>query len=73
MQLFEKVGKNLKLLFGSLTTDEATKRDFEESVMEMTSNIFTETLLGVRLDAQLLYTFLHGVWGKGKYVHSLTH
>lgn len=45
--------------------DSQLKSNWEESVMNLTSDIFTESFFGVRVDSNAMFTCLKGSWTKG--------
>ncbi|KAJ7339349.1 hypothetical protein OS493_005743 [Desmophyllum pertusum] len=46
--------------------DSKLKSTWEQSIMHLTSDIFTEAFFGVRVDPHSMYTCLKGSWGKGR-------
>ena len=48
------------------SADSQLKCKWEESVMNLTSDIFTESFFGVRVDSNAMYTCLKGSWTKGR-------
>lgn len=44
------------------------KSAWEESIMNLTCDIFTEAFFGVRVDPEAMYRCLKGSWAKGRFV-----
>ena len=55
-----------------LTADAQMKATWELSIMNLTSDIFTEAFFGTRVDQMAMYKCLKGSWGKGRFVVLVT-
>ena len=55
-----------------LTADAQMKATWELSIMNLTSDIFTEAFFGTRVDKMAMYKCLKGSWGKGRFVVLVT-
>lgn len=51
-----------------LFADPQMKSMWEQSIMNLTSDIFTEAFFGVRVDPDAMYSCLKGSWNKGRFV-----
>ena len=54
-----------------ISADAHLKCAWEQSIMNLTSDILTEAFFGIRVDHHAMYKFLKGSWGKRGFVISL--
>ena len=67
-KLFPTTLNDISLTLPCFTSaDSQLKSNWEESVMNLTSDIFTESFFGVRVDSNAMFTCLKGSWTKGRY------
>jgi hypothetical protein len=52
--------------FPFIVQDAKIKASWEEDIMAMTSDIFTEAFLGTRVDPANMYEMLKGTWTKSR-------
>ena len=47
-----------------ISADPTLKSTWEQSIMDLTCDIFTEAFLGIRVDHQAMFKCVKGSWGK---------